>query len=329
MLSAVNRTFDRIMPFITPVSLIIGMVFTVWLKPYGFLSTWLFAFMTLAGSLGSGFGDFLKVLRRPLPLLCALFLLHIVLPLIAWGAGKLLFGGDVETVTGFVLAAAIPTGVTTLFWVTVKGGDVALALSIILIDTLLAPFVVPGTLSLLFGSEVHIDAFGMVINLFWMIVLPSLAGMWINHVTKGKAERKWKPRLSPLSKLAMGAVVALNGAFVAPFFVPFRFKLLGILMTIILLTIIAYTLGWSFSRWFWKKEDRITVTITYAVGMRNISAGAVIATTFLPAPAALPVVLAMLVQQLLASVAGVLMGRTGKQEYDDERALSLKRNKAV
>ncbi|MFD1774811.1 bile acid:sodium symporter family protein [Paenibacillus rhizophilus] len=309
MLTTVNRMFDRIMPWITPSSLIAGMLLTVWLKPYGYLSIWLFAFMTLAGSLGTSSRDFVRVFRRPAPMLCALILLHFVMPLIAWLLGMALFGGDVETITGLVLGTAIPTGVTTLFWVAHKGGDVTLTIAVILLDTLLAPFVVPGMLSLLFASEVHIDALGMLWKLLLMIVFPSLLGMFINHVTKGQAERIWKPRLAPFSKIALGGVVALNGAFVAPFFIHFEWKLIGILATVILLTLIAYFFGYSTGRWGWRKDTGVTISLTYTVGMRNISAGAVIATTFLPAAAALPVVLAMLVQQLMASIVSSVLSK--------------------
>ncbi|MNJ80971.1 hypothetical protein D3C77_795600 [compost metagenome] len=41
--------------------------------------------------------------------------------------------------------------------------------------------------------------------------------------------------------------------------------------------------------------------------MRNISAGAVLAVTYFPAPVAVPVVLGMVFQQTLASLAGYLL----------------------
>lgn len=55
----------------------------------------------------------------------------------------------------------------------------------------------------------------------------------------------------------------------------------------------------------WEKEDIITLTFTG--GMRNISAGAVLATTYFPAAVAVPVVLGMLFQQMLASFFGYVM----------------------
>lgn len=47
-------------------------------------------------------------------------------------------------------------------------------------------------------------------------------------------------------------------------------------------------------------------------GMRNISAGAVLAVTYFPAPVAVPVVLGMVFQQMMASLVGLVLGRQAR-----------------
>jgi BASS family bile acid:Na+ symporter len=54
------------------------------------------------------------------------------------------------------------------------------------------------------------------------------------------------------------------------------------------------------------QQDDI-ITLTFTGGMRNISAGAVLAITYFPPQVAVPVVLGMLFQQVLASFYGRML----------------------
>lgn len=308
MLRALNQRLNRIMPLITPVSIIIGVLCGSILSSFTYLSPWLFAFMTFAGSISLGFKDFFKVLTKPAPLIVCLFILHLAMPLIALGFGHLTFPGDSYTITGLILAAAIPTGVSSFVWVSIYKGNIALTLSIILVDTILAPFAVPGILSLLIGESVHLDAIAMMSSLFWMIVVPSLLGMLLNEWTKGGVALVWNQRLNPFSKLAMAMVVAINGSVVAPYLANFNLRLAGLTIVIITLASTGYLLSYCFSSLLgWTEADQ--VAIIFNGGMRNISAGAVLAVSYFPAPVAVPVVLGMVFQQMLASLVGFLLGR--------------------
>jgi predicted Na+-dependent transporter len=262
--------------------------------------------MTFSGSLRSSFREFVKVVAHPFPLVAALLVLHLFMPLAAWSLGHLVFAGDAYTITGIVLAAAIPTGITSLMWVAIYRGSVVLTLSIILADTLLAPFVVPYTLSLLVGAQVTMDTWAIMKGLLYMIVLPSLLGMLLNQLTAGNAHRQWSARLAPFSKVAMGLVIALNGAVVAPYLKHLNAKLLAIAVFVLFVAALGYVFGWLAAKLMrWDRE--IAVALTFNGGMRNISAGAVLAVSFFPAPVAIPVVLCMLFQQTLASIFGFLL----------------------
>lgn len=308
MLAKTNRFLDSIMPLITPSSVIIGILCSAWLTPFQGWSSALFAFMTFAGSLRTGFRDMLSAIQQPWPLIATLTILHIVMPLAAWSFGHLAFMGDPLTVTGIVLAAAIPTGVTSLMWVTIYRGSVALTISIILADTMLSPFVVPATMKLLAGASVAIDAFAMMKGLLFMIVLPSLLGMLLHARTGGRVHERWSSRLAPFAKLAMALVVALNGAVIAPYLRHPTMRLLGLAAFVLTVAALGYVLGRLAARLF-RWDRSVAVALTFNGGMRNISAGAVLALAYFPAPVAIPVVLAMLFQQTLASLFGHVLHR--------------------
>jgi BASS family bile acid:Na+ symporter len=311
MLFLVNRQLERVLPLITPMGVLIGVVFSSYLSGYTYLSPWIFAFMTFSGSLNSNFSQFLKSLTQPVPLITTLLILHLIMPLLAMGAGHLLFSGDSLTITGLILAAAIPTGITSFVWVAIYKGNTTLTLAIILIDTLLSPFVVPYTLSILIGAKVHMDIGAMMQGLFLMVVLPSMLGMLLNQWTKGRI-KSWSPGLAPFSKIGLGTVVAINGAVVAPYLRHFDAKLYGLAFTVLGLAMLGYTLGWTAAK-LMRWDHDIVIALIFNAGMRNISAGAVLAVAYFTPPVAIPVVLGMLFQQSLASLFGFCFGKLRSQ----------------
>ncbi|QNF29152.1 MULTISPECIES: bile acid:sodium symporter family protein [Metabacillus] len=320
MLQTVNRQLERSMPFITPVSVILGVLFADHLLIFSFLIPWIFAFITFSGSLNSNFASLKGVIKSPLPLLIILLLLHIVMPVIAWFAGHFLFANDHFTVTGLVLASVIPTGITSFIWVTIYKGNIALALSIILFDTILSPFLVPHTLSFLVGQKVEIDTFSIMNGLIYMVVLPSIIGMFINQLSKGKSVNVGKT-LAPFSKLGLASVVMINGAVVAPYLKVITSKLVVIAITVFILAFIGYLLAWLVGNWL--NRDRETkVALIFTGGMRNISAGAVIAVQYFPPAVAVPVIVGMLFQQILASIFGFLFKKIEDRQVHTRKQLA-------
>lgn len=322
-LSRLNKALEKIMPILTPISVAIGVLSGSHLHPLAFLTPWIFAFMTFAGSLGSGFGEFARVLARPLPLLVNLLILHALMPFVAWGAGLLFYPDDIPILTGLLLAAVIPTGISSFLWSSIYMGNIALTLSIILLDTMLSPFVVPFGMALLLGAKVEMDATAMMQGMFFMIVLPSLLGMGLNQLTGGRVKQTLLPRLAPFSKISMGVVVAINSSMVSPYLAKIDGKLIALAVLVLVLAIMGYVMGWVLAKLFGWKRDTI-VTLTFNSGMRNISAGAVMAITYFPAPVALPVVLGMLFQQILASTFGKLLSVIEK-ELAEQAVLAMNR----
>ncbi|SFJ21181.1 bile acid:sodium symporter family protein [Brevibacillus centrosporus] len=316
-LAKLNKLLEKIMPALTPCSVVIGVLTGSHLQPFSFLSPWVFAFMTFSGSLGSGFGDFARVLARPLPLVVNLLLLHAIMPFVAWGAALLFYPDDVHVLTGLLLASVIPTGISSFLWTSIYMGNIALTLSIILVDTMLAPLIVPLGMALLVGAKVDMDAGAMMQGLFLMIMFPSLLGMLLNQLTRGEIKKTLAPKLAPFSKLGMGVVVAINASVVSPYLVQIDGKLIGLAAVVLLLAILGYLMGWWVSRAFGWQRD-IIVTLTFNTGMRNISAGAVMAIAYFPAPVALPVVLGMLFQQTLASTFGKFLSLV-EREHTEKR----------
>lgn len=319
MLQKINKRLEQVMPLLTPTSVVLGILLTHYFKPYTGLVPWIFAFITFSGSLSLNFKDLQRVLTQPFPIIASLVLLHVIMPLLAWGTGKLLLHGDPHLVTGLVLFMAVPTGIVSFMWVTMYKGNIALTLSIILIDTLLSPFIVPGVMSVLVGADVDMDVWGMMKGLLIMVVAPSVLGMLLNQWTGGKVKTNWGPRLSPFSKLSLAVVIMINSAVIAPYFTGITADLIWTAVVIVFVAALGYLGGFYGSkalRW----DRGMTVTMTLNCGMRNISAGAVLALTYFPPAVAMPVIIGMLFQQMMASFFGYLLLADRKNKSADASA---------
>jgi BASS family bile acid:Na+ symporter len=313
-LNAMNAFIEKWMPLVTPLCLVVGVLFPEQLSHLLFLVPYVFAFMTFCGSLGSQFRDVKQVFRHPLPLAAMFLIIHFVMPLLAFLAGGLLFPQHPYFVTGMVLEFVVPSAVVSLMWVSIYRGSVPFTLSVVLIDTLLAPFLVPLSLRWFVGSNVQMDSWGMMKGLLLMVAVPAVAAISLNQATKGKMKRTFAPKLAPFSKLALMFVVCVNSSKVSSFIRNMTPMLFAVAGAILLIAITGYCLGWIGALLLKQNRDMI-VSMTFSSGMKNISAGAVIAAAYFPAEVMFPVMIGTLFQQILAAAFAQLITRrygTGK-----------------
>lgn len=300
------------MAFLTPTGMVLGLLlgFRIsWMKP---IVTLLFALVTLIGALGMDLSDFKQVLNRPKPLLTVFLCSHIIIPTCIWMFANLFFSASPDIVVGFVLLSAIPIAVSSYVWSSIYYGKGSLSLSIILLDTMLAPFLTPLTVRIFTRTNVVFDASGIMRSLFIMVVIPSIIGMAINHFAYEKVTTKVIPNVKPLSKIFLFLVVLINASQIGSK-VTFQWGYLKIALLNFALTILGFLLSYGCARLmrFGKDEQ---VSITYGGALRNLNAALVLALQFFPPEAAIPVVFGIIGQQILSAFMGkALFGR-----YQDE-----------
>ena len=287
------------MPVLTPFSLVLGVLFEDIGAQLTFLVAWLFAFMTFAGSLSLDFQALKVFTRYPYMIMLTIIGLHVIMPLWAYFLSTLIFD-DQLLMLGFVLSVAVPTGVTSFIWVSISHGNKALCLSIILIDTLLAPLVLPAIVHVVVGQAIDIDTSSLILDLLWMIVLPSVLGMILNEYTNGRIEKTLGNRLAPFSKISLYFIVFINSSIIAPYVRDLSWELVSIIAIVFFIAISGYTLWLLLGHYIWR-DPSIVSTLVFTGGMRNIAIGIVIASTYFPPKVAMPVVFGMLFQQIIAS----------------------------
>ena len=317
-LTALNARLESMMPVLTPTGVLLGFVLSstfVLLKP---LIPWLFALMTLSGSLKLRARDLGAAVANPLPVLAFFVSAHVLMPLAALAVSSLFLPGDADTAAGFVLLFSTPTAISSFIWVSMFRGDGALALAIILLDILAAPFVVPFSTSLLLGTNIAMDASAMASSLVLMIAIPTVLGVALNEATRGAAPKFAGPFLGPVAKLCLILVVSANAAAIAP-----QVDLGGSRTWIIggiglLLAASGFVLGKLIGLAPSLRGPKAR-TLVFSVGLRNISAAATLAIAYFPEAAALPAILGMIFQQSLAAVFGrILLGKPIPKNGGDE-----------
>lgn len=147
ILKRANAWIEKWIAFVTPTCLLLGVLFPeIAGRGVAYVPV-VFAFMTFTGALKSSFKDIGAVLRKPLPLLLILAVLHVVMPCAAWSVGEMFFAGNRELITGMVLEFSVPAAVVGMMWVSIYKGDSSITLSLLVIDTVLAPLIIPLTLN--------------------------------------------------------------------------------------------------------------------------------------------------------------------------------------
>lgn len=311
-----NRLIEKWMFLVTPACLLIGVLLPNQLSKILFLVPLIFAFMTFSGSLKSSFSDVIRVFRHPLPLIVSLLLIHIVMPLLARGVGCLLFAGHPYLITGMVLEFVVPSAVVSFMWVSIYRGSGSFTLSLVLTDTLLAPFLVPLSLHLFVGSNVRMDVGSMMRELLFMIAIPALLALTLNQCTGGRYKADLSHRLAPFGKIALILVVSANSSKVAPFIRHMTPLLFAVAGSILAIAAFGYAAGWAAALIFRQKREFV-VSMMFNTGMRNISAGAVIAAAYFPPEVMFPVMIGTLFQQILAATyAQLIVRRYGSGETD-------------
>jgi len=302
-----NNVMDRFIPVMTPLSVALGLflpsVFLP-LRPYVIL---LFSIMTFSGSLKLTAIELGAAVKSPAPILLFFFSSHILMPLAALFSSSVFFNNP-DVIAGFILLFAGPTAVSGFIWSAIFSGDKALGLSLILLDTLLAPLIVPLTLSLLLGTKVAMDMSGIAVSLIFMVVVPTIIGVALNETSKGAIPKKICPCLDPLAKFCLMLVISANSAAIAHV-IRFNDPLVwGVALLCVVLTIAGFLLArlnGIAARCNYEKSAALII----AGGLKNNSAVMTIAVTFFPEAAVLPTLMSIILQQTIAATIGKFLIR--------------------
>lgn len=162
--------------------------------------------------------DFRRFAREPRAVLTGLFVQVILIPCFAFLLTRL-FRLDPELSVGLMLLAASPGGVSANVFSHFAGGDVALNITLTAINSVLAAFTIPALVyfSLWYfmnQSQFIGFQFGKLIEVFLMVLVPVLIGMWVNEKSPRLKNKMEKPfNLFAITFLIFIVIVAIKKEF--------------------------------------------------------------------------------------------------------------------
>lgn len=313
------------MQVIEKISTFAGKTFTLWVLIFAVFAylmpghfKWLGAYtIPLLGIVMFGMGltlelsDFKEVLKRPKEVSLGVIGHFIIMPLIAFClAVGLHLPKDVAV--GVILVGCCPSGTASNVMVFLARGNVALAVAIASVSTILAPIVTP-LLILLFASKwVNVSVWSLFLSIVQVIIVPLVLGFIIKKFfgKQARAGSKAMPLVSVIAiVLIVSGVVAGSAAKIAT---------TGLLIfgVVILHNLLGFTIGFFFARLCGMDLDK-QKAVSMEIGMQNSGLGVAIATAHFSPLAAVPSAIFSVWHNLSGSVLANIYSRMKDKNEKD------------
>ncbi len=228
--------------------------------------------------------DILRVIIMPKAVLTGLVGQLVLLPLVAFGLAFLLNPAPVIAI-GLILLAACPGGITSNAYVFASRGDIALSVTLTTVASLFTVVTMPLlawlALSTFAGESemLEVPVGNMMRSLAQLTVLPIAIGMSIRKFKPVYAEKM----VEPVRKMAIAILimVIITNTYFSIDTLKQYFLQAG--MVALILNVTCMTMGYGLTRLAKLNVDQ-TISITYEVGLQNLSLALVLANTLLGVP---------------------------------------------
>ncbi len=284
------------MGFVERISSFAGKTFTVWVLLFSVIAyvypehfTWIGAYVIpLLGIVMFGMGltisasDFKEVFRRPKDVALGVIGHYLVMPLLAFLLAYFLELPP-EIAVGVILVGCCPSGTASNVMVFLSRGDVALAVAIASVSTLLAPVVTPFLILLLASKWVDINIWSLFYSIIQVVIIPLALGLFVKKYfgKQAAASVKALPLVSVVAiVMIICGVVAGNQAKLAS-------AGLIIFAVVVLHNVLGFLLGFLFAR-LCGMDLAKQKAVAMEVGMQNSGLGVAIATAHFSPLAAVP-----------------------------------------
>jgi BASS family bile acid:Na+ symporter len=137
------------------------------------------------------FNDFSGVIKMPKGVIVGVFSHYIIMPLVGFFIASI-FNFPPEIAAGIILIGCVPSGLASNVMSFLAKANLALAVTVGAISTLLSPFVTPLLMKLLGGQYIEVNFLKMMFEILNMIILPIVAGFIFNLFSKEKEKLQSK-----------------------------------------------------------------------------------------------------------------------------------------
>lgn len=176
------------------------------------LVPWILGLIMFSMGLTTQISDFKNILYHPKSLIIGVIAVFTVSPIITFAMIKV-FNVPEAFAIGLMLVAACPGGTTSNVFTMLSKGDTPLSIGMTFVETIAAVFITPALVYLFFRTSTEVNAVGMMISVFQIVVLPVVLGIVFKTMFK-KLSDKMQDGVPTISItfviLLLGNVVAAN-----------------------------------------------------------------------------------------------------------------------
>jgi len=131
------------------------------------------------------FRDFSGVIKMPKGVFVGVFSHYMIMPLVGFGIARI-FSFPPEIAAGIILIGCVPSGLASNVMSFLAKANIALAVTVGAISTLLSPFLTPLLMKWLGGQFIEVNFWSMMLDILNMIILPIVAGFIFNLFAREK-----------------------------------------------------------------------------------------------------------------------------------------------
>lgn len=310
--------------FIEKISSFAGKTFTLWVILFAIVAyvlpepfKWIGGYVVpLLGFVMFGMGltlsgnDFKEVFRRPKDVAIGVICHYIIMPglafLLAWGLDL-----PPEIAVGVILVGCCPSGTASNVMVFLARGDVALAVSIASVSTILAPLITPLLILVLASKWVDINMWSLILSIVQVVIIPLALGFIIKKFFGKQAQASVKvlPLVSTI------AIVMIVAGVVAGSQEKIATTGLLIFAVVILHNVLGFVLGFFLSRLLGMDLAK-QKAVAMEVGMQNSGLGVAVATANFSPLSAVPSAIFSVWHNISGSLLASLFSRMRDQQND-------------
>jgi BASS family bile acid:Na+ symporter len=151
------------------------------------------------------FNDFAGVIRMPKGVIIGVFLQFTIMPLVGLTIANI-FPFPTEIAAGIILIGCVPSGLASNVMSYLARANLALAVTISAVTTLLSPLITPALMKWLGGQFIEVKFWNMMLDILNMIILPIVAGFIFNLFSKGNV----KPGAKTVQLISYLVVISLT-----------------------------------------------------------------------------------------------------------------------
>ncbi len=135
--------------------------------------------------------DFAGVIKMPKGVIIGIVAQFSIMPLVGFSIANA-FNFPTEIAAGVLLIGCAPSGLASNVMSYIARANLALAVTLAAIATMLSPVLTPFLMKILAGRYIEVEFWSMMLDIINMMILPIIAGFIFNLFSKGKETRKNK-----------------------------------------------------------------------------------------------------------------------------------------